>query len=328
MPFLHALEPALLCRGEALSLHRVDVDDDRPLGAQGVPDRATQRAHVVAVDHADVREVQLLEQQPGRRVGLDRRLDLRAEPLDPLAHERQPGQALLDPLTCVVEARVEAEALEVACESADVRRDRHPIVVEDDDDRSLEPAGVMERLIGDAAGQRPVADHGDDVAVLADPLAHRLLEADGVADRGRGVAGAHDVVLGLLDRAEGREALVLADRGQLVAAAGEDLVRVGLVADVPEDLVARRVEQRVQRDRQLARAEVRAEVTADLADGVDQPRAHFLRQHRELLLGEAMQVLGSVDPVEQPRRGRAGVLLGALAGSGLRRRLAAHEVLV
>ena len=117
-------------------------------------------------------------------------------------------------------------------------------------------------------------------------LAHALLDPDRVADRGRGVAGAHDVVRGLGDRAERRQPAVLADRAQLVAAAGEDLVRVGLVADVPEDLVARGVEQRVQRHRQLAGAEVGAEVPADLADRVDDVLAHLLGELRELLLGE------------------------------------------
>ena len=84
-----------------------------------------------------------------------------------------------------------------------------------------------------------------------------------------------------------------------VAPARQDLVRVGLVADVPQDLVARGVQQRVQRDRQLARAEVGAEVTADLADRVDDVLAHLLRQLRELLLGEPVQVLGTVDLLEQ-----------------------------
>ena len=80
---------------------------------------------------------------------------------------------------------------------------------------------------------------------------------------------------------------------------GEDLVRVGLVADVPEDLVARGVQQRVQRDRQLAGAEVGAEVPADLADRVDDVLAHLLGELRELLLGEPVQVLGTVDVLEQ-----------------------------
>ena len=154
---------------------------------------------------------------------------------------------------------------------------------------------MVQGLVGDAAGQRAVADHRDDLAVLADALAHRLLEADRVADRGRGVAGAHDVVLGLGDRAERSEALVLADRVELVAAAGEDLVRIGLVADVPEDLVPRGVEQAVQRDRELAGAEVGAEVAADLADRVDDQLADLLGDLLELLVVEALEVVWTVD---------------------------------
>src|ERR1700743_595386 len=89
---------------------------------------------------------------------------------------------------------------------------------------------------GAAAGHRAVADHGDDLAVAvlaagwrrALQVAHALLDADGGADRRRGVPGAHDVVLGLLARAERREPFVLANRLEPVASAGEDLVRIGL----------------------------------------------------------------------------------------------------
>ena len=76
------------------------------------------------------------------------------------------------------------------------------------------------------------------------------------------------------------------------------LWRVGLVADVPEDLVARRVEQRVQRDGDLAGAEVRAEVPADLAHGVDQQLADLLGDLLELVVGEPVEVGGAVDAVE------------------------------
>ena len=75
-------------------------------------------------------------------------------------------------------------------------------------------------------------------------------------------------------------------------------MRVGLVADVPHDLVARRVEQAVHGDRDLARAEVGAEVPADLADRVDQQLAHLLRDLLQLVLGQAVEVLGAVDAVE------------------------------
>jgi hypothetical protein len=109
------------------------------------------------------------------------------------------------------------------------------------------------------------------------------------------VPGAHDVVLGLVHGAERRESAVFADRVELVAAAGEHLVRVGLMADVPKDLVPWRFEQRVQRHRYLARSEVGAEVTADLADRVDDQLADLLGDLGELVVVEALEVLGPVN---------------------------------
>ena len=127
----------------------------------------------------------------------------------------------------------------------------------------------------------------------------------------------------------GREAAVLADRRDLVAAAGEDLVRVGLVADVPEDLVLRRVEQRVQRDGDLAGAEVGAEVAADLPHRVDQQLADLLGDLLELVVGEPVQVGGAVDAVEDAgHEGRVkmkSVMCSSSVGAargGLRQRVA------
>ena len=61
----------------------------------------------------------------------------------------------------------------------------------------------------------------------------------------------------------------LAQRADAVAAPGQDLVRVGLVADVPDQPVARRVEDVVQRDRQLDHAEPGAEMAAGHRNRVD-----------------------------------------------------------
>ena len=112
------------------------------------------------------------------------------------------------------------------------------------------------------------------------------------------MAGAHDVVLGLLHRAERGEPSVLADRTEPVAAPCQDLVRVCLVADVPEDLVRRGVQHGMQRDGELAGAEVRSEVSANLPDRVDDVLADLLRELRKLLLGQAVKVLRAVDGLE------------------------------
>ncbi len=76
-------------------------------------------------------------------------------------------------------------------------------------------------------------------------------------------------------------------------------MRVGLVADVPEDLVAGALEQAVQSDRELAGAEVGAEVPADLADHVDDQLTGLLRNLLQLLVAEVLEVGGPVDRVEQ-----------------------------
>ena len=106
-------------------------------------------------------------------------------------------ELLLDALARLPQPRVQPDAVHVARQRAHVGRDRHAVVVQDHDDRRAEAAGLRDGLERDAAGHRAVADDGDDLAVLGPAAEHRLLDPDGVADRGRGVAGAHDVVLGL-----------------------------------------------------------------------------------------------------------------------------------
>ncbi len=97
----------------------------------------------------------------------------------------------------------------------------------------------------------------------------------------------------------GRQPAVLADRVEPLAPPGQHLVRIGLVADVPDDLVARGVEQAVERDGELAGAQVGAEVAADLADHVDDQLADLLGHGLKLAVVQGLEVPGAVDPVQQ-----------------------------
>ena len=75
-----------------------------------------------------------------------------------------------------------------------------------------------------------------------------------------------------------------------LAAPGQDLVRVGLVADVPHQPVVRRVEHVMQRDGQLHRAEIGRQMAAGLAHRVDQKLAQLVGQLRQLLALQLAQV--------------------------------------
>ena len=111
------------------------------------------------------------------------------------------------------------------------------------------------------------------------------------------------VALGAL--AEARQAAGLPQGTNAVAAAGQDLVRIGLMADVPDQPVARRVEHVVQRDGELDHAEAGAEMAAGHRDRVDQLLPELVRQLLQRAVFKRAQILGLADPVEQ-RRGTIG----------------------
>ena len=113
------------------------------------------------------------------------------------------------------------------------------------------------------------------------------------------------VVAALLARGVAGEAAGLAQLGEPGAAAGHQLVDVGLVAGVPQDGVARRLEDTVQGQRQLDGAEVGAEVAAGLGDRRDDEVTDLTAQ-----LGQVRVRRAHAGPrVHESRRGsRTGTL--------------------
>ena len=111
--------------------------------------------------------------------------------------------------------------------------------------------------------------------------------------------GAERVVFALRALGEARQAFGLAQRADAVAAAAENLVRIGLVADVPDDPVGGRVEHVMQRDRQLDDAKARAQMPARHRNRVDRLRAQLCRQLHEFVLGQFAQVFRRTDRVEK-----------------------------
>ena len=90
---------------------------------------------------------------------------------------------------------------------------------------------------------------------------------------------------------------------QPLAPAGQHLVRIGLVADVPDQPVVRRVEDIVQRDGEFDRAEAGGEMTAHLADRVDQVLAQLARE----LCAVAPAAARADRPASRSRQQRVGV---------------------
>ena len=130
-------------------------------------------------------------------------------------------------------------------------------------------------------------------------------------------------------RGKPADAVELAQRAEALEPAGQQLVRVGLVAGVPDDPVARRLEQPVERDRQLDDAERRAEVAAGARHGLHDRVADLDRQLRELDLVEPTQVGGLLDGGQDRHGyGAPGSDRGGSAGSvGLTSRADSHVMI-
>ncbi len=280
----------------ALALLGHDMDQNRALvGVAHILEDRDQRVEVVAVDRADVVEAQLLE--PGAALpdvaGIF--LHARGAPLPGL------GQALGQLLADFAQVQIGAarcDAGEVVRQRARRRGDRHVVVVEDDDQAAVHGAGVVDRLVGHAGGHCAVADDGDHVVVATVDVA-----GDGHAETGgnrrRGVRRSEGIVGALRAPGEAGQAAPLAEGADALAATGEDLVRVGLVADVPDQPVARGVEHPVQRHRQLDDAQAGAEVAARYRDGVDRFQAQLVGDLAQVRLGQLAQVFGRGDAVEE-----------------------------
>ncbi len=73
---------------------------------------------------------------------------------------------------------------------------------------------------------------------------------------------AERVVFALAALGEAGQAAALAQGADAVAPAGQDLMRIGLVADIPDQPVIGRIEDVVQRHRQLDDAKARAQMSA------------------------------------------------------------------
>ena len=95
--------------------------------------------------------------------------------------------------------------------------------------------------------------------------------------------GAEMVVGAFVPLEETGQPVMLAQGGEAILAAREDLVGIGLMAHIPHDAILQEVEVVEERDGQFDGAQVRAEVAAGLRYGRDDEGAHLRRQVFELV---------------------------------------------
>ena len=207
------------------------------------------------VDRPDIVEAEFFKQRSAGHHAA--RIFLRACRL--VVHEaRQMPRKLLADLAQRQIGAARNQAREIGRHRPDRRSDRHLVVVQDHDQARIHRAGIVHGLIGHAGGHRAVADHRNDIVLQTGKIArHRHSQAGG--NRSRRMRRAETVVLTLGTFGETRKTATLPQGANAVAPPGEDLVRIGLMSDVPDQPVLRGVENGMERHRQFDHAEAGAQ---------------------------------------------------------------------
>ena len=114
------------------------------------------------------------------------------------------------------------------------------------------------------------------------------------------MANAEGVVLAFTALGKAGYATVAAQLGHSGAAPGQNLVRIGLVADIPDQAVSRRVEDRsAGRSSVSTVPEVGRQVTTGFRDRLNKESSQFFSQLWQLLAIEFAQLRRIADGVEQ-----------------------------
>ena len=262
----------------ALLGHRVDQHRAVEVAFAHILQDGQQVVEVMPVDWPDVVETHFLEESTagqhatGELIGpCGRRLD----------RSRKVAGDFLAKMSQTLEGTGRQELGEIRAHGADRRRDRHVVVVEDDDESAVARAGVVHRLIGHSGRHGTVADHGNNVVVFPFQIARHGKTQSG-RDRGRGMCRAKWIVFAFLTAGEAGQATALTQGANAIAAAGEDLVRIALMADIPDQNVVGGIESIVDRHCQLDHAETGSEMTSGHGDSVDQFCPQLIRQLPEL----------------------------------------------
>ena len=156
----------------ALSLLGDHMDQHRAIGhVADIFQNRQQVVEVVAVDRPDIEKAQLLEQ---RAAGPEAAAVFFGQARLVVPELGQPPRELLGRRADRTVGLAGDQARQIGRHRAGRRRDRHVVVVEDDDQPRMQGAGVVHGFIGHARRHRAVADHRDDAIVAMGQIArHR-----------------------------------------------------------------------------------------------------------------------------------------------------------
>ena len=250
------------------------------------------------VNRADVFESHLLEQNTGDKKIFRKRLHP-ADELNQMMAARQMAQKELDMSLKSVVAAPGDEFRQAGGDGPDTFRDRHLVVVDNQDEMPLMPPDIVQSFKRDAVAKRAVADHRNNPGLLVAIILQRRGESHRGRKRGTGVSRDKRIMSRFRGILESGKSAVPPDRIKRFITSGKDFVRVRLVPDIPDNLVGRRAEDPVKRHGQFNHAEVGRQMPPVFRYNGNDFLPNFLAKNFQLFLREFLHILRTLDLSEQ-----------------------------
>jgi len=272
--------------------------------------RSDQLLHIVSVDGAEIAQAEGFEKRARSECGLESVLEFPDCVLcgvSELVVQKRDG--VPDEFSGSVVGLVERDIDQMGFESARARRDCHLVVVEDDQHIAFQIAEMVHGFESHASGHAAVADDCDDLLPGAGEVPCGCY-ACGSRNGGRCMAGTERIVRAFGDFRKSGQAAILAVGVHSILSSRKDFMDVCLMADVPYDLVARRVVDVMQCNRQFHYAQSGGEMASVFCDEVDDFLTTLFCKQQQFGYREVVHVFRGVNRRKQRAAPGTGNLKG------------------
>ena len=220
-----------------------------------------QLRQVMTVDWADIFETKGLEHHCRCKEPLEGILHLACHMENILANSVKTAKERLYVLLEPMNKFTGGGSAEKTGKCPDILGNRHLIVIEDHNQVLVQSPGMVHSFKGNAACHGAVTDHRQHL-VLAAIQVTPYRKTGGCRDGGGGMPHIKGIVGRFGTFGKSADPVQCPQGCKTVAAPGQDLVGIGLMPHIPDDLVLRGVEHTMQGDRQLHHTKRRGDVAA------------------------------------------------------------------
>ena len=273
-----------LRKGIAPALFRDHMDHHRLPQLPGRGEQGDQIRQVVTVRRPQIGKAHVFKNGGGQEKPLHLVLDSAADRIDGLAAGQSLHDLAVSPF-CVQIIVAGAQPGQVAGQAAHISADGHFVVIDDDDHGLPADSGVVQALIGHAAGESAVTDQGNHIVIL-------MLQCPGPGHtqgdgHGAGGVARHKGIRSAFRRlGEAGNAAVLPQTRKIRPAARQQLMHVRLVTNVKHQAVSIRIKHGFDSNAQLHHTQITCQVTAGLGDTVNQKLADIITKLTPLTIIE------------------------------------------